>query len=443
MIKRLIMIMMAILLIFSGMGNAIKWEQMDLNKPIPGGMGIGFSGTPPSTTTNKIYIDGSTLKFNGHDALLGGYDALIRAETGGYFAYAQNGNVIASDTSSPYDFGAVLNTVTSGGYDKTILIDGDFITSTTGIIGTGTKLIGVGDSSISTSNVMTILSTQDTDTLNKYIVIEDLHVYYTGTDIPTTALIELFDPIECTVRGVTATCPNVASYSDSYRGSLSLTSDISSTWLNKIEYCTLNQIRFTSITDSVIQNCAINTYGKGPQAIKFIGTCNNNKILHNEIVCDTTYGIYMESATWDVQITGNYFEANGHTPTAGNTETAIFIGDTARFCTINDNHIEYINGYGIRFKGMYSLISNNMIVQVNNADNSYADISIYSGHSNMVIGNYGANDRGSAHKAPMIETTDYNVVYNNHAKGDGYSIDYVAGANCIDDNNVLWGGAIT
>ena len=403
--------------------------------------GVKFSGTAPASTAGTLYNESGTLKFNGTDVLLGGYHALIRSEAGGYFAYAQNGTIIASDTSAPFDFGAVLDAVTDLGPDQTILVDGDFFATTTGSLVNGTKLCGVGDSSISTSSIMVVIGTDDTDYLHRDIVIEDLRIFYTGTATPTTALIEIHDPLSCTIRNVNAVCTSVAAYNSGYRGSLSLTSDIPYTWLNKIEACTLNQIRLDNITDSLIENNAINTYGKGSQAIKLIGLCNNIKIIQNEIVCDTTSGINIAAACWNLQITENYFEAHMHSPTPGNGETAIKIDASTRYCMIANNHFAYLNGNGILFNGKYGIISDNVFENMNNADNSYSDIDL-TGDTNLVTGNLGTNSVGSANKAVMIDDSDYNMVYNNHAKGDGYSNIFVSGGHSLADNNVCWPGAL-
>lgn len=40
-------------------------------------------------------------------------------------------------------------------------------------------------------------------------------------------------------------------------------------------------------------------------------------------------------------------------------------------------------------------------------------------------------------EAIMISDSDYNMVYNNHAKGDGYSNVFVSGGHSLADNNVL------
>jgi len=233
----------------------------------------------------------------------------------------------------------------------------------------------------------------------------------------------------------------VAAYNSGYRGSLSLTSDIPYTWLNKIEDCTLNQIRLDNITDSLIENCAINNYGKGGQAIKLIGACNNVKIVQNEIVCDSTSGINVAAGCWYVQISENFFEAHMHVPTPGNVETAIKIDASTRYCTIENNHFAYLNGNGILFNGRYGIISNNVFENMNNADNSYSDIDL-TGDTNLVFGNLGTNSVGSANKAVMIDDSDYNMVYNNHAKGDGYSNVFVSGGHSLADNNVYWPGTL-
>jgi len=437
--KKFILIL-ALALLLCSCGDAatkIGLDRLNWSQSIDG---IKFSGTAPASTTGVLYNDSGTLKFNGADVSLGGYHALIRAEAGGYFAYAQNGTIIASDTSAPFDFGAVLDAVTDLGPDQNIYVDGDFSATTTGSLVNGTKLRGVGDSSISTSSVMVVVGTDDTDYLHRDIVIEDLRIYYTGTATPTTALIELHDPLSCTIRNVNAVCTSVAAYNSGYRGSLSLTSDIPYTWLNKIEDCTLNQIRLDNITDSLIENCAVNTYGKGAQAIKLIGTCNNVKIVQNEIVCDSTSGINIAAGCWYVQISENFFEAHMHVPTPGNIETAIKIDASTRYLTIENNHFAYLNGNGILFNGKYGIISNNVFENMNTADNSYSDIDI-TGDTNMITGNLGTNSVGSTNKAIMISDSDYNMVYNNHAKGDGYSNVFVSGGHSVADNNVYWPGA--
>jgi len=401
--------------------------------------GIRFSGNVPVPTTGVLYNDSGTLKFNGSDVSLGGYHALIRADEEGYFAYAQNGTIIASDTSAPFDFGAVLDVVTALGPDQTILVDGDFDTATTGTLVNGTKLIGIGYSSIHPTSVITVIDTADTDYLHKDVSIMDLRIYYDGVSAYNVPFIILHDPQGCTIRNVNAVY--IEKSAIGYNGALALTSDIPYTWLNKIEDCTLNQIRFTNITDSLIENCAVNTYGMALQAIKLIDICNNVKIIQNEIVCDSTYGIYIESCNWYVQISENYFEAHMHSPKPGNTETAIKFGAASRYATIENNHFAYLNGKGIEFNGNYGIICNNIFENMNTADNSYSDIDI-TGDTNLITGNLGANSVGSTYKSIMIDDSDYNMVYNNHAKGDGYSNVFVGGAHSLSDNNVYWSGLL-
>ena len=60
----------------------------------------------------------------------------------------------------------------------------------------------------------------------------------------------------------------------------------------------------------------------------------------------------------------------------------------------------------------------------------------------MITGNLGTNSVGSTNKAIMISDSDYNMVYNNHAKGDGYSNVFVSGGHSLEDNNVYWAGAL-
>lgn len=448
---RQLILILALALLVSGAG-AIKWSGIELREDANLSMddgfvnstgGIIFNGTAPTTTEGVLYSDGGNLRWGGLP--IGNsnlpYDVMIVEATGGeIYAYNRTGHVVASDVSAPFEFGAVFDAVTAlVGENQTIVLDGSFSSTTTASLVNGTKLYGMAESSISTASVIAVFDTADDDYLKKDILIENLRIYYTGTATPAQPLIVVYDAQGCTFRNVNAVCTAVSAYNVGYKGSLSLVSDINYTWLNKIEDCTLNQIRLDNITDSVIENCAINNYGKGPQAIKLSGLCNNVKIVQNEIVCDTYYGISVAGACYDLQITENYFEAHMHAPTVGNLETAISMTASTRYCTIENNHFSYLNGNGIVFNGKYGIISNNVFQNMNTADSSYSDIDL-TGDTNMVIGNLGTNIVGSSNKALMIADSDYNMVYNNHAKGDGYTGVFTSGGHSLADNNVAWSG---
>lgn len=403
--------------------------------------GIKFSGTAPASPTGVLYNDSGELKFNGSNISRMDCDVLIKLESDGIYAYASSGSVLASDVSSPFDFGAVFNAVmTNNGPGQTIAIDGDFDYTTSSILLNHTEVYGVGSSSLSTADDVSAFTTANDTYIREHITIEHLNIFYTDTSYCAVPQIAIYNPLSCTLKDLKVLCTSVSSYSASHSGGIYLYGYHDYTWLNKIEDCTVSRLALLKITDSTIKNVASNTYGKGSHAIKLNGACNNVKIVGCEIVCDTNAGIYISHECWHLQIKDNYFEAHMHTPTPGNVETGIHFATANKYAEIEGNHFSYINGYGIYYVGNCGVIANNIFENCNVGDNSYDDIAITSGDTNMIHGNIGTRAYGETNKGYLADDTNYNIFYNNHAKGDLYLGCVDAGANSLNQDNVAWPG---
>lgn len=144
--KILILLALAIMLVGSAMAAEprINTAQVNWTQTMPSGEGIIFSGTVPATTTNTLYSDSGTLKFNGAAigaAISSGVEATV-GPTGDYVtdgtaddvqwqaaidaAYVAGGGIVRGDAGA-YNLAAQvvvrenvhlkgINNPTSGGY---------------------------------------------------------------------------------------------------------------------------------------------------------------------------------------------------------------------------------------------------------------------------------------------------------------------------------------
>lgn len=113
---RQLILILALALLVSGAG-AIKWGDIEMRD----GAGIIFSGTAPGTTTNALYSDAGTLKFNGGS--IGGSGSVLPTTNIKYSgtdiiaSWAQNGTVIdtADSTNTTEVYTALLTAASKGG----------------------------------------------------------------------------------------------------------------------------------------------------------------------------------------------------------------------------------------------------------------------------------------------------------------------------------------
>jgi hypothetical protein len=442
MIKYLIAIMMAVLLIFCGVGNAIKWEQMDLEKSIPSGEGIKFSGTAPATTADVLYADGDELMFDGRQVATGAYDVLVKSVSGvGCFAYSQSGKLLASDTVAPYDMGSVYNEAISpyiNGNDCKIKVvfdasenGGTMYTNSTLWLYAYIQLDGLNCPNIKTWDNINMMKNNYTGIENRDIVIRNLYLIKRGTGAYTYRHIKLTSPLRCTIDQVSMD-GEYTTYSSSSRGGLLLdNAGESYCWENRIINCNMPLLEVWGCTDNWIDRCIFTTRGCGDQNM-YIKTnssipANNNKISRCHFVCGTSYGINIDSlGANSIWITDCFFEDVGTTSIAG-----INVVSYLSHATISGNKFIGLDGSGIVFNGKYSNIHDNEFTDCNSLDGGYSDINLVSCHTSRIYANSGTNSVGSSSKGYLVDDNDYNFIWGNIAKGDGYTSHVNAGANTV------------
>lgn len=409
--------------------------------------GITFNGTAPTVTTNTLYSNSGALEWDGLPAANNNlaYDVMIvEAADSKIYAYNRSGAVIASDTSAPYDLGAVGDAVMAVlGTGKKIVLDGSFDYTTPFTLLNYTEIEGMGDTSISTASDVAAFDTAHDTYVKRDIYIRHLNIYYTATDYMSDFQVLLYNPLECTIEDCTITCPNVKSYSASHASGIGLLGYHSYTWLNTIRDCTLNHVYMLKITDSRIEDTAVNTYGKGQYAIVLDGVCNNVKLFGNEIVCDKSGGVWIDDGCWYLNFKGNFFEPHMNTPTTGNNEEGIIAHTGVYRSSFEGNVFCELNGAAFDFKGNYNLIEGNIFNDLNRQDDSWDDIWIQVGYTNAIVNNIGTRSDGAGTgKGYLASYPDYNIAFGNLATGDLYSdVLLEGGVNCLSDNNMHWTGA--
>jgi hypothetical protein len=130
----------------------INTAQVNWTQSLPSGEGVVFSGTAPGTTTNALYSDGGTLKFNGAAIGNAGYDVRITKSGTTYTATSSAGAILSASTTQStvlqaafYNGGHILidclmnNITTTVTQNKSISLAGNG--PSTGIIGSANPLI--------------------------------------------------------------------------------------------------------------------------------------------------------------------------------------------------------------------------------------------------------------------------------------------------------------
>jgi hypothetical protein len=181
MIKYLIAIMMAILLVFCGAGNAIKWEQMDLDKTLPSGEGIKFSGTPPATTTGTLYTGADGILRFGDSVISGRitpFEAqIMKNDAGNTVLLDSDGNIILTSSNS----GGVINYAINHSYYSIYIHDGNYtITETIDLRAKACHLLGAGKNTILYGSVNPIFNIKNTGSYYNDVSVSNLYVKGAG-----------------------------------------------------------------------------------------------------------------------------------------------------------------------------------------------------------------------------------------------------------------------
>ena len=441
--KKFILILALALLLCSYADAATKigLDRLNWSQNIDG---IKFSGTAPATTADVLYADGDELMFDGHQVAAGAYDVIIKSVSGvGCFAYSQSGKLLASDTAAPYDIGAVYNAAISpyiNGNDCKIKVvfdasenGGTMYTNSTLWLYAYIQLEGLNCPNIKTWDNINMMKNNYTGIENRDIVIRNLYLIKCGTEAYTYRHIKLTSPLHCTVDQVSMD-GDYTTYSSSFRGGLLLDNGGESyCWENRVLNSNMPHLEIAGCTDNWIESCIFTTRGCYNYTM-YLRTnnsipANNNKINKCHFVGGTSYGIFIKSTGAEaIWITGCYFEDVGTTSVAG-----IRVENSITHAIISENYFSGLDGSGISFKGKYSNIHDNEFVDCNSANNGYDDIDLVSCHTSRIYSNSGSNAVATTAKGYLVDDDNYNFIWSNIAKGDGYTSHVSAGANTITD----------
>ncbi|MFA5407451.1 MAG: right-handed parallel beta-helix repeat-containing protein [Bacilli bacterium] len=489
--KKIILILCVILLLGGCVDGATKigLDRLNWSQSLPSGEGVKFSGTAPTITVNKLYSDGGILKFNGseiifdnadldklnwsqsidgikfsgiapavitdklysdsgklmfgaHPASTSTHDVIIKSVSGsGVFAYSQSGELLASNTTAPYDVGRVYNDAIAAfinGDDCKISIgfdasesNGIMYTNSTMYLYRYIQLDGINFPWISTWDDIDVMKLNATGAENRDVVIRNMEIYKKGTGAYTKRHINLTSPLHCTIDYVSMD-GDYTTYSSSFRGGLLLDNGGESyCWENRVLNSNMPLLEIAGCTDNWIENNIFTTRGCYNYTMHLRTNnsipANNNKIYRCHFVGGTSYGIFINSTSAEaIWITGCYFEDVGTTTVAG-----IRVENSITHAIISENYFSGLDGSGISFKGKYSNIHDNEFVDCNSADMGYDDINLVSCHTSRIYSNSGSNAVASASKGYLVDDDDYNFIWSNIAKGDGYTSHVSAGANTV------------
>lgn len=441
--RKLILILALALMLCSCVDAATKigLDRLNWSQSIDG---VKFSSAAPETTADVLYSDGGTLMFGAHPASTSTYDVIIKSVLGsGIFAYSQTGYLLASDTVDPYDAGEVFNAAVLpfvNGNDCKIKIVFD-TSESTGVMYTNSTMYlysymqvdGMNFPWISTWDNIDMMKLNATGAENRDVTIRNIELYKKGTGAYTKRHINLTSPLHCTIDYVSMD-GDYTTYSSSFRGGLLLDNGGESyCWENRVMNSNMPLLEIAGCTDNWIQNCIFTTRGCFNYTMHLRTNnsipANNNKIYRCHFVGGTSYGIYINSTNAEaIWITGSYFEDVGTTTLAG-----IYVENSITHAVISENYFSGLDGSGIRFNGKYSNIHDNEFVNCNSNDNGKSDIDFASGHTSRIYSNSGSNNVGSSAKGYLVDDANYNFIWANIAKGDGYTSHVNPGANSVID----------
>ena len=420
--------------------------------------GISFSGTAPSSTAGMLYSDSGTLKWSGSS--IGdpaAWDGLVKQTSTGVYAYNRTGYVVASDTSSPYDIGAVFNALvvnlkgSNSNADgllpaselglTTIMMDVHGYTNSTMWVYPYMVVTSPGLSSICTYDHIPIFKGNQSDYWNTYIKIEKLELGYHGTTVPYDhGLVEIYNPQTVYIYDLNNYAGAFA-YNTGNWENLVFIANKTSSWLVFIERCNVMTVRFDDVSDSYVSHNIIFGLSVVQHGINLIDSSGSIHVLDNHIICYPGAGIYTANAAalGLLDIRGNMFDGGGVNRGGSSAGAGIWGEGSLPWynAVISGNTFWGIERYGIfLYNGIeQSTITGNTFVNCNIQDYSYPDIRIdarASGDSqgNSITANTHYNAVASAHKNyPLTEwdgTYDpaNNIYIANTAAGSGYAGGY-------------------
>jgi hypothetical protein len=437
------------LLIGSAIGAEprINTAQVNWTQSLPSGEGVIFSGTAPGTTTNALYSDGGTLKFDGEEigsgSAIAAYDAIITQGTdGAIYGYHENGTLIASDTSAPYNIGPVFNAVVTdlkgtntnanGLSGKSIVFNvASGFTNSTMWLYPFMTVTSIGKSKIRTWDHIPIFVANQTDYSNQYIWVENLLLAtYNSTEPFDHGIIEVYNPRLC--RFHMLECYHYElDYSYNNRQSL---------------YLYANQtmsIYMKDVSDSYIAMNSLTGLQRTRHAVYLTGNSSSNHIKNNHIMCYPYAGIYSTGtyALGEMDISGNMFESGG--TDLGNESTGILLEGSNPWTNshIVGNTFWGLERFGMFFYGglKYSSITGNTFKNCNIQNGGYSDIRLDARASggcvlNSVIGNTFENTvattTGRAYPVLEFDAT-YDPTTNIYVANTGGGTGYVGGISSL------------
>lgn len=415
--KKFILILALALLLCSYADAATKigLDRLNWSQSIDG---IKFSGAAPATTTNALYSDGGTLKFNGKD-IGGPYHGYIKQSGAMLLAYNSTA-LVTSGTNFGTVFNTLVNSLRNGNTcNAVIYVDvANASTTTTGYLYSNLSVLssGIGRASISTGSVIPLFQVNSTSPAINYVRIVGFDLSYTGTNPYTTAHINLYNTSYSIVDDVYTLTPNLE-YSSSNQGGIRIDGLRYHAWLNKITNCHVHRVRLNNATDNWVYGNAICSWEVNGDAVFLSGSCNNLKLSQNHIIVPKNYGIVIAPGTTQdgLHITENWFEPQDGW-NAGEEQQAIYSLGVIQNSIISYNHVRNMGAAGFNFDGglKYSICNGNEFYNCNLANNAnYRCISLGStSTTNAFVGNKG-RAVGITTKAPFMWGGDYSSYTSN------------------------------
>lgn len=426
----------------------------------PGG-NLTFSG-------GNLYLAGGDIDswVGNNREELANYDLIIKSIGTDLYGIHANGTILSTGTTS--NCGAVWNeavdAMRSGSVGKmTVFVDAATLTTTeTMYLYSYMRVLGTGGGlpAVYVASDIPIFKCNDTGGSgnNPEILLQDLYLEYTGTDLYTSGHVELWSPNQCTVIRVTTRTPNIIGGGNTNRGGIRLLSTATPgtvySWLNRVIDCPCTGIEFENVSDSwIIRNDIYNGL-HGNYSVRIGNNSNSLKIMDNHIIAQNDSGIAFLASNENTIISGNYFEPI-MAVSAGLTEHGIYFDSagTYRFIDISNNVMRGLGGVGIYAQNVRdSVISENKLENLNrnyNNDTGYIMLSAVTENkcwSNVVQGNIMRDDWNEASTNYGIMEVDgtydpnYNRIVDNIIRGGAFDSPgvVVVGANTITNNTISY-----
>lgn len=461
--KKLILILALALLLCSCVDGATKigLDRLNWSQSVDG---IIFSGTAPGTTTNALYSDSGTLKFNGSsvagDNGKSPYDIVFNQSSNEtWIAYDSVGAVIDNDADIGSLWNAVIPQYKSGNNVRASIAIQSYqgaisYTNETLWVYPFMQITGLNRPKIATWDDISIFHGNLSDYYNQEILITGLELGYYGTANYTHSHIYLGNPLSCWIEKNYCHYKNVAgmSYSSSNRGGIWLVGNMTYSWMNYIEKNDIVHLRLTNTTDNFIIGNGIDSQKLNSMAIYMSGTVNNNKIMQNHIVANKNAALYLAAGAtaYFVQFSNNYIEPYGATHVAGSTEYGVNTVANAIGWTISENMFVGLGAIAWHCEGgaVGSKFVNNVVYNGNQENNAiYSDVRLAEVNAgdcegNIISGNNFINTvttvkAAAIQEAGGPETPNYNRLGGNTIIGSGYVDDVVKiGAQSTEADNI-------